>query len=450
VRHRLLGGLACLLATAFSPAAAPAFAQEGRVIDSVTGAGIAAATISDGARVTQTDATGHFSLSGPLTGPAGRLMARAPGYRAGAATEAELDARDGTIRLRRFQPHALYLSAYGIGAPTLRENALAVVRAGAANALVIDIKGDRGLIPYPSAIPLAQQDGAREMTTIPDLAALVASLHAEGVYAIARIVVFKDEPLAEARPDLAVHLGNGAVFRDRKGMPWTDPFQPEVRDYNIAVAVEAARAGFDEIQFDYVRFPDCPERLRFAGVPTQATRLQAIAALLTEARRRLLPYNVYLAADVFGYVCWNFDDVGIGQRLEEIMPLVDYLSPMLYPSGFQYGIPGYKNPVTHAYEIVRQSLDRARERVGVAPERFRPWLQAFKDYAFDRRPFGPDEVATQIRAATDFGTDGWMLWNPRNDYRGTGLPGAEAAWMPEHAAPLPAAVSASPSSSSCS
>jgi hypothetical protein len=449
LRYRLLGGLACLLATACNPAPTPALAQEGRVIDSVTGAGIAAATVSDGARATQTDATGHFDLPGPPTGSAGRLMARAPGYRASAAMTAEVQAREGVIRLHPFRPHALYLSAYGIGSQTLRENALDLIRAGAANALVIDLKGDRGLIPYPSAIPLAQRDGARALTTIPDLAALVRSLHADGVYAIARIVVFKDNPLAAARPDLAVHLGNGAPFRDREGMVWTDPFQPEVRDYNIAVAVEAARAGFDEIQFDYVRFPDCAERLRFAGEPTQVTRLRAIAALLTEARRRLLPYNVYLAADVFGYICWNFDDTGIGQRLEEFMPLVDYLSPMLYPSGFQYGIPGYRNPVEHPYEIVRQSLDRARARVGGSPERFRPWLQAFRDYAFDRRAFGPEQVAAQIRAAADFGTDGWMLWNPRNDYRDAGLAGAEASRQPDPPAPLPAAsVSASPGSCS--
>ena len=112
------------------------------------------------------------------------------------------------------------------------------------------------------------------------------------------------------------------------------------------------------------------------------------------------------------------------------MPLVDYLSPMLYPSGFQFGIPGYTNPVLHPYEIVRLSLERARARLGVAPVRFRPWLQAFKDYAFDRRVFDADEVAAQIRAATEFGTDGWMLWNPRNDYAGIGLADAEAGSRP--------------------
>jgi hypothetical protein len=259
------------------------------------------------------------------------------------------------------------------------------------------------------------------MTSIPDLGALVSMLHSKGIYAIARIVTFKDQKLAGARPDLAVHLASGGIFHDREHLAWTDPFQPEVRAYNIGIAIEAARAGFDEVQFDYMRFPDAAEKLRFAGPTTQAGRVAGITRFLTEARERLLPYNTYLAADIFGYVCWNPNDTGIGQQLEEVAPVVDYLSPMLYPSGFQFGIPGWRNPVQHPYEIVLQSLQSAQRRLKISPKRFRPWLQAFKDYGFDHRAFGAAEVAAQIRAAADFGTDGWMLWNPRNDYSGTGL-----------------------------
>ena len=282
-------------------------------------------------------------------------------------------------------------------------------------------------MPTTAAFQLAQAVGAQRIITIADLPALLQSLHASGIYTIARIVAFKDDPLATARPDLAVKLQNGRLFRDRENLGWTDPTLKEVRDYNIAVAAEAAQAGFDEIQFDYLRFPDAPRGIAFAKPTTETSRLEAIADFLAEARHRLAPFNVYLAADIFGYVCWNLNDTGIGQRLEDIMPLVDYLSPMLYPSGFQFGIPGYPNPMTHPYEIVRLSLERARARLGVAAIRFRPWLQAFKDYAFDRRTFDVDEVAAQIRAATDFGSDGWMLWNPRNTYGDAGLAEADGA-----------------------
>jgi hypothetical protein len=373
-----------------------------------------------GAHTTTTDQAGDFSVPGT----SGQLFARAPGYRAASTDLATLPAA-ATLRLTPFTPKALYLTVYGIGSSTLRNAALALIQGGGVNALVVDVKGDRGLVPYPSAVALTQADGARQITTIPDLAALVQTLHAKGIYAIARIVTFKDEPLATWRRDLAVKRTDGALFKDREGMAWTDPNQPEVRRYNIAMAVEAARAGFDEIQFDYLRFPDAPQRLIFAAPATQAQRLAAISGFLAQARQELQPYNVYLAVDIFGYVCWNLDDTGIGQRLEEIAPQVDYLSPMLYPSGFQFGIPGDRNPITHVYEIVRQSLEKARLRLSISPKRFRPWLQAFRDYAFDRRAFTADAVSEQIRAATDFGADGWMLWNPSNDYNGTGLVAAQ-------------------------
>jgi hypothetical protein len=325
------------------------------------------------------------------------------------------------VTLIPFTPKALYLTVYGIGSNTLREGALALAQGGEVNALVIDLKGDRGLIPYPSLIPLAQRNGARSLTTIRDLAALVRQLHQSGIYAIARIVVFKDNPLATARPDLAIKYANGALFRDREGLAWVDPFRPEVRKYNVEIAIEAAQAGFDEIQFDYVRFPDVSQKLRFAQAPTEAARIDGIDRFLAEAHEQLIPFNVFLSVDIFGYVCWNTNDTGIGQQLEHIARLVDYLSPMLYPSGFQSGIPGCQLPVSHPYEIVHDTLENARKRAQLSPRRFRPWLQAFRDYAFDRRVYGPADIAEQVRAAKDFGSDGWMLWNPHNQYAGFGL-----------------------------
>ncbi|HBK04462.1 MAG TPA: GTP-binding protein [Acetobacteraceae bacterium] len=397
------------------------YAQRGRIVDAVSGTGVDSATVTLDSRVVQADPDGYFALNGA----AGPVLARAPGYRASSLTAAEVAQGVGTLKLTPFRPKALYLSMYGIGSQVLRGAALKLIHDANLNALVIDVKGDRGFIAYPTNIALAHAAGAQQVITIPDLPALLRSLHEAGLYAIARIVTFKDDPLATSRPDLAVKLQNGALFRDREGLGWTDPSAQEVADYNIAVAVEAARAGFDEIQFDYLRFPDAPKGIAFSRLTTQASRLDAIAGFLSQARDRLVPFNVYVSADIFGYACWNLNDTGIGQRLEEMMPLVDYLSPMLYPSGFQFGIPGYPDPMAHPYEIVRLSLERARARLGVSPIRFRPWLQAFKDYAFDHRTFDAGEVTAQIRAATDFGSDGWMLWNPRNTYGDTGLAQAD-------------------------
>jgi hypothetical protein len=388
------------------------WAIEGQVVDIKTGMGISDATITVGDRAVMGDSEGRFQIDIPQN----TILVRAPGYRATQYLISDLNGRSGTLRLTPFTPKALYLSVYGIGSKPLRGAALDLIHDGSMNAFVIDIKGDRGLIPYPSLFPLVKTDGSRAITTIPDLSALVRELHNEGIYTIARIVVFKDTLLAASRPDLAVKYANGELFRDREGLAWTDPFQAEVWNYNIAIAVEAARAGFDEIQFDYVRFPDVSRQLRFSQPTTEATRTKAIEDFLTEARRQLIPFNVYLAVDIFGYACWNDNDTGIGQQLEEIIKIVDYVSPMLYPSCFQYGIPGYTDSVAHAYEIIRNTLENAQKRLHVSPKRFRPWLQAFKDYAFDRRAFDAVEINDQVRAADDFGSDGWMLWNPRNTY----------------------------------
>jgi len=415
VSTRVLVAIAALLAI-FGDAG-KALALDGKIIDAASGGPVQEAYVTFAGGQAQADKFGAFHMAGPSD----ILFARAPGYRATMVNAADLTRSAGVIKLTPFTPKALYLTVYGIGSKGLREGAMALVRGGSANALVIDLKGDRGIVPYPSAEAQSVNPSARKLTTIPDLAAFVSKMHAQNVYLIARFVTFKDDTLASTRPDLAVRRSDGRLFRDREGLAWTDPFQADVRAYNIALAVEAARAGFDEIQFDYLRFPDSSARLRLAQPSNMKTRTAAIAGFLAEARRQLAPYNVYLGADIFGYVCWNEGDTGIGQSLEAIATNVDYLSPMLYPSGFQFGIPGVRNPVANSYAIVRQSLAEARTRLKVSPKRFRPWLQAFRDYAFDRRQFGAAEVANQIQAAEDFGSDGWMLWNASNLYSGAGL-----------------------------
>jgi len=362
----------------------------------------------------QSDAQGVFRVK-----PGDPLRLRAPGYRRRDIPAAALTP---VVELEPFAPKALYLSVFGVGTSALRDPALRLIEETELNAVVIDVKGDRGLVPYRSAVPLAAQVGAQDVITIEDPTALLAGLRRKGIYTIARIVVFKDDPLARSRPQLAVKDGAGRVWHDGERLAWTDPFLPEVWDYNLALAIEAARHGFDEIQFDYVRFPDAPG-LTFARPSTADSRVHAIEGFLAEARRRLAPYNVFLAADVFGYVCWNQGDTGIGQVLETLVGHLDYLSAMLYPSSFQFGLPGYRNPVAHPAEIVALSLARAAERTRLPAVRFRPWLQAFPDYAFDHRPFGAAEIRAQIGAAERFGANGWMLWNPHNVYGREGLRG---------------------------
>lgn len=411
--------LSLALLLLLSPPGQVTGATFGRVVDELTGNPIPDATIIiDGELVPNRG--GEFSLKEGWA----RAAARAPGYlrteRRAASASGFGPAQALVLPLRPFTPKALYLSGYGIANPALRSAALALVAETELNALVIDVKGDRGQISYQSAIPLAAEVGAQKIKPVKDLPGLLATLKAREIYTIARIVVFKDNPLALARPELAVRNAAGAIWRDREELAWTDPFLQQVWDYNIAIAEEAAGWGFDEIQFDYVRFPD-RSGLRFSQPSTEAGRVAAITGFLEAARRRLAPYNVFVAADIFGYVCWNQGDTLIGQRLAELATATDYLSPMLYPSGFQFGIPGYRNPVQNPFPIVFLSLQQAQKRTGLSPLRFRPWLQAFRDYAFDGRSFAGRPLRQQIEAAEKFGANGWMLWNPGNVYPREGL-----------------------------
>ena len=407
---------AAWLSFVLSPACSFAGPCRGRVTDALSGHPISGAIVTIGSTVVRTDGSGVFQISGS----GDTVGVRADGYLRTEIPASTCASGEQVVKLTPFRPKALYLSFYAIGTPSLRHKALQLIHETELNALVIDVKGDRGMIGYHSAIPLAREDGAQKIITIPNLKARVAKLHQQGLYLIARIVTFKDNQLASARPDLAVKTDQGKVWRDTENMAWTDPFKRVVRDYNIDIAVEAAQAGFDEIQFDYVRFPD-NKGVVFSQPDNEDARVNTVAEFLREARKRLAPYNVFLSADIFGYVCWNQNDTGIGQKLESVVKNVDYVSPMLYPSTFRYGIPGYRNPVANPFEIIRLTLDRARERTGIDPIRFRPWIQAFRDYAFDRRQFGAGQIRDQIRAAEGFGSDGWMMWNPRNIYTTAGL-----------------------------
>jgi len=389
----------------------------GKVVDFYTGKPLKGVWVTSNDEVTITDENGMFVAKTMGT----KLVLRTHGYR---RTEEVIDTppvnAPHLIRLFPFTPKGLYLSFFGIGYKGIRESSLKLIQETELNALVIDVKGDRGMIPYKSAIPLATEVGGQQIITVRDIDDLIKSLKAKGIYIIARIVVFKDNPLALAKPEFAAKTQSGAIWRDRENLAWVDPFKKEVWDYNIEIAIEAARHGFDEIQFDYVRFPDASD-LQFSMPNTQENRIKAITGFLSEAKNRLTPHNVFLAADIFGYVCWNLNDTWIGQKLENLVSNLDYLSPMLYPSGFQYGIPGYRIPIANPHEIVYYSLKRAQERTQLAPTRFRPWLQAFRDYAFDKRYFKDKEIRDQINAATEFGSGGWMLWNPCNVYSSFGL-----------------------------
>jgi len=408
-----------------APASAPAEPRgeprvvAGQVLDSATGNALRGVSIWAGTTETLTDAEGRFTTK-PVV-PGSTIWVKAPGYERRKLTAG---AAEVTVKLPPHPIRAAYLTYYGVADRGIRQRVLDLVSRTELNAVVIDVKGDRGMIPYRTSVQAAIDAGAQGPVIIKDFEEQLATWKAQGIYTIARIVAFKDNLLATTRPDLAIiDTRTGKPWIDRENLAWVDPFREENWDYLIAVAKEAVAKGFDEVQFDYVRFPTDGKlsAARYSQVNNATTRLPTIAAFLAKARRELGPTGAFLGADVFGYTAFNSNDTDIGQRIEELSAHLDYMCPMVYPSGYHLGIPGVRNPVKNPYEVVKESVRLTRQRSQNPAMQVRPWLQDFKDYAFDKRIFGPGEVTAQIRGAGDAGASGWMLWNPKNDYTAAAL-----------------------------
>lgn len=404
----------------------------GTVRSAASGQPIARArVIADGTVVRATD-RGEFEL--PARPRSGRAFVLAPGYRA-----AELDlARhpDLQVALHPFAARGVYLTFFGAAHPELRGNVLRLLDDTHLNSLVVDVKGDRGWIAYRSGVPLAERIGANELNTLPDVQEFLRDLKARSVYTIARIVVFKDDLLARNGPQAGLDVAikdahTGGPWIDGEGLGWVDPFREETWDYNIALAVEAARKGFDEIQFDYIRFPTDPsadtamERAVYARPSDERGRVEALASFLQRAREAVNQAGAYLSIDTFGYTSFADDDMGIGQHLASLAPHVDYISPMLYPSTYQAGLPGrmaYPQVVSDPYRVVYESVQQARARLAGSGALLRPWLQYFDDYPWATRyPYNAEQIVAQQNAARDSGAVGWLFWDPTNRYERGGF-----------------------------
>ncbi|MFM1945368.1 MAG: hypothetical protein RI897_4350 [Verrucomicrobiota bacterium] len=288
------------------------------------------------------------------------------------------------------------------------------------NALVIDFKDDRGDLLMPTAAVRRYHPGAKE-PVMKDVAPLIKRLKEHGIYPIARIVTFKDPSYTRAHPSKAImDPATGKPYESRDGLTWASPYDSDFRAYNLALAREAAAAGFREIQFDYIRFPDVSisRKLDYRN-PTGISKAQSIQDFLLEARGQLAPLRVYLAADIFGLVPTVRDDMNIGQYWEAVSNAADYLCPMMYPSHYGPGVYGFPVPDKEPHGVLARGLDDSlkRNRNLVTPAELRPWLQAFTaSWLKEYRTYGITEVKEQIRACRERGIESYLIWNPGNRY----------------------------------
>ena len=281
------------------------------------------------------------------------------------------------------------------------------------NAVVIDIKEIDGDISVKNVA-----DGLSYSTKVPSVLPFLKEVKSKGMYAIARIVVFRDNVMPRKKPELAVKNPDGSIWQDRKQLTWLNPYKQGAVDYILELAEKTADMGFDEIQFDYIRFPSDgnTKNCRYGVEHSSTTASAAIVDFLKQAKKRLSPKGIKISIDVFGLTTTEKTDMGIGQKIVEMTEQVDYVSPMIYPSHYNNGEYGIPNPNKEPYRTVYIALQGAKKRIPV--EKLRPWLQ---DFSMKGVKYGPEEIKAQIQACYDCDVKTWLLWNAACKYTKAGL-----------------------------
>ena len=316
----------------------------------------------------------------------------------------------------------LYLNAYAAGSKTRLPKLLAIADSTEINAFVIDVKDEKGM-RYRTSLEQQKQIGGE--VTISDLKALVDSIEKHGVWTIARIVVFKDPMLSKAKPEWSIKNPSGGLWTDKAGNTWVSAWDPNVWEYNIQIAEEVLKAGFDEIQFDYIRFPEpFPSLPKQIHTHAKGDRTDAIEGFIAQAKPRIKALGGVLSVDLFGLSPNDPRDVQIGQQWERIISQVDHVLPMVYPSHYlPTHLKGVPKPNQMPYETVFASVgmgviraNRLKE-AGATPARIIPWLQAFSAPWVTRNyPYGAEQADAQIRAVYDVGLEDWVFWHPGSKY----------------------------------
>jgi hypothetical protein len=331
----------------------------------------------------------------------------------------------------------IYISAYVAGTQNLMDEIIQHIDETEINAVVIDVKDDNGRITFSMDSPVVSEIGAVKRF-IPDIEGLMKKLKEHNIYTIARVVAFRDPYLPEYKPELALKLPDGSIYRDSKGLAWVNPYKQEVWDYLVEVGIEASKAGFDEVQFDYIRFST--ERgvnnVVYEEADTNGrSKKDIITEFIEYAYDRLADQGVFVAADVFGAIIGGgVDSDAVGQSYGDMADHLDYICPMIYPSHYGAGYFGIDHPDTRPYDTILAALKGSKEDLGDHGTKegrkivVRPWLQDFTasylDYYIE---YGDEEVRQQIQAVYDAGYDEWLLWSAACRYHWGGLESSKEA-----------------------
>lgn len=314
---------------------------------------------------------------------------------------------------------AIYMTSWVAGTSSMRERLIEIVDETEINAVVIDIKDDTGKISFNIDKEPFKSLGSTE-NRIPNIKEFIERLHEKDVYVIGRIATFQDPYLIKKWPEEAVKTKTDKekLWKDRKGLGWFDAGSQKVWDYVIAIAEESYAVGFDEINFDYIRFPsDGNMQDVYFPINEGKDKSEVLESFFIYLNEKLKTEDsgIVISADIFGMTTVNTDDLGIGQVLEKAAPHFDFIAPMIYPSHFPNNWYGIKNPAEEPYEVIKISMSKAVERLiamGEDPDKLRPWLQDFNLGAV----YTEELVRDQIQATYDVGLDSWFMWDPKNIY----------------------------------
>lgn len=349
---------------------------------------------------------------------------------------------------------AVYMSSWSAGSMTFRKHILDLASTTEINAVVIDVKDYTGKIGFRVDDPELNKFNSTE-NRIPDIKEFIEQLHGMNVYVIGRISSFQDSELIKSHPEWAVKNIDGTVWKDNKGVKWLEVGARPVWDYLVQIAKYSYSIGFDEINFDYIRFPSDGN---LKSIQYAWTRGRARPEVLKEFYAYLkdnlsgtnastsVEFQIPISADLFGLTTSATGDLGIGQVLEDALKYFDYVSPMVYPSHYGYGFNGIARPATKPYEVVKYAMDEAVKKAQVAstsPSKLRPWLQDF-DLG---TPYTPAMVRAQIQATYDSGLTSWMMWDAGVTYQKTALLGKNVVDTIAEIKPLPIPVIATSTAS---
>lgn len=323
----------------------------------------------------------------------------------------------------------IYISGPVAGTKNTLNNIVRIVDETEVNAIVVDIKNDSGEITYKMQTPTVL-DIKSGVNYIRDIDGFIKRMKEKNIYLIARIVAFKDPILAKKKPELSLKNSNGTIFTDKAGLSWVNPYKKEVWEYLIEVAAEAARIGFDEIQFDYIRFSTDSgmKQVIFTNEEEAKSKEEVISEFTKYACEKLKPMGVYVSADVYGSIISSKTDADIiGQDYIEMSKYLDYICPMIYPSHYVDGAYGIDYPDLAPYQLISKALEDSKNVLSVIDEGehkavVRPWLQDFTaSWIKNHQKYGKKQIREQIEAVYDSGYEEWILWNGSNKYTEAGL-----------------------------